>query len=98
MPSGLRLRRAPCSGRSRCPSLQLDRLVTSVRIELGAPDLVHALVLGTTEAERRAYPDVEVAQAFQGLHHLLGVGLGSGPIQSLHQDSGGQISLERYIV
>jgi hypothetical protein len=44
-------------------------------IELCAPHLVHALVIGATERHRRPEPNVEIVEIFQGSYQFLGVAL-----------------------
>jgi hypothetical protein len=45
--------------------LQIDGLVMRSLVELCAPHLVHALVVGPAEDHGRAEPNVEIAQIFQ---------------------------------
>jgi cytochrome c len=44
--------------------LQIDGLVSAVLVELGAPYLVRALMLGWTEADGRSQPHVEITHCF----------------------------------
>jgi hypothetical protein len=44
--------------------LQIDGLVAAVLVELGAPYLVRALMLGWTEADGRPQPHVEITHGF----------------------------------
>jgi len=44
--------------------LQIDGLVATVLVELGAPDLVRALMLGWPEADGRSQSHVEITHRF----------------------------------
>ena len=44
-------------------------------VELCAPHLVHALVIGATEHHGRPEPDVEIAEIFESAYQFLGVEL-----------------------
>ena len=44
--------------------LQIDGLVAAVLVELSAPYLVRALMLGWTEADGRSQPHVEITHGF----------------------------------
>ncbi len=45
-------------------------------IELCAPHLVHALVIGPAESHWRAKPNVDIAKIFESSYQFLGVELG----------------------
>ena len=65
----LRMKSYLCADRTTYTSsvllLQIDGLVMPSLVELCAPHLVHALVVGPAEDYGRAEPNVEVAQIFQ---------------------------------
>ena len=46
-------------------------------VELCAPHLVHALVIGATERHGRSKPNVEIAEIFESAYQFLGVELGA---------------------
>src|SRR5215471_14411574 len=75
--------------------LQLDWLIAAVGVELRAPHLVQALVLGAAEIHHRSEPEIKVAQALEPIHQALGVELRPGPFQAFDQDVGGDVALER---
>jgi hypothetical protein len=47
------------------PLLQVDGLIMPSLVELCAPHLVHALVIGATERDGRSKPNVEIAKIFE---------------------------------
>ena len=63
---GLQIQVCLSSGKS--PLLQVDGLIMPRLVELCAPHLVHALVVGAAEGHGRAKPNVEIVQIFQGSH------------------------------
>jgi hypothetical protein len=63
------------SGLSKSPLLQVDGLIMPGLVELCAPHLVHALVVGAAESHGRPESDVEVADAFEGSDESFGVEL-----------------------
>jgi len=60
---GLQIQVCPSSWNS--PLLQVDGLIMPRLVELCAPHLVHALVVGAAEGHGRAEPNVEIVQIFQ---------------------------------
>src|SRR5262245_10356606 len=95
--------RAHASGMSIIQSscaclLQLARLIATLRVELGAPHLVNALVLGAAEVYQRAKPEIEMSQARQPLDETLGVVHRSGSLEAFDHDIGSDVALERYVV
>jgi len=56
--------------------LQVNRLIMPTCVELCAPHLVHALVLGTVEGHGRSKPNVKIVQTFEGFHEFFSVELG----------------------
>src|SRR5258708_5481742 len=75
--------------RSSLFSLQVDSLVTPGFIQLSAPNLVRALMLGSAEGQRRPESHVEIAQVLQRFHDLFGVELRPGAFQPLRQEAAG---------
>jgi hypothetical protein len=64
----------------RCPPpplLQVDGLIMPGLVELCAPHLVHALVIGAIERHGRPEPNVEIAEIFESAYQFLGVELGA---------------------
>ena len=53
--------------------LQIDGLILAAPIELRPPYFVHSLMLGPTVVNRRAKPQIQVAQLLQCVNQLLGV-------------------------
>src|SRR5579885_3000269 len=89
---------SPCSGSaSRAVSrlLQIQRLVVTRGVELRAPDLVHALVLGAAELNRRSQADVQIVHAFEARYQILGVDVGTGLLQCGDQNVGGHLAFQR---
>ena len=62
------------------PLLQVDGLIMPSLIELCAPHLVHALVIGATERHGRSKPNVEIAKIFESAYKFLGIELGAAPL------------------
>ena len=58
--------------------LQIDGLVTAVLVELSAPYLMQALMLGWTKADGCSKPHVEITHCFERFDQLLGVELPTG--------------------
>jgi hypothetical protein len=62
------------------PLLQVDWLIMPGLIELCAPHLVYALVIGATERHGRSKPNVEIAKIFESAYQFLGIELGAATL------------------
>jgi hypothetical protein len=60
--------------------LKIDGLIMPSLIELCAPHLVHALVVGATERHGRSKPNVEIAKIFESAYKFLGIELGAATL------------------
>ena len=68
------------------------------RVELCAPYLVDALVLGAAERHPRPKTNVEVAEILESCNQSFGVKLRAVAFQRFDQNVGRHVSFERYVI
>src|SRR6476659_948052 len=66
--------------------LQIDRLIPPVLVELGTPNLVHALMFGLSEADWRPQANVDGAATLKRGHQSFSIQLGTVAFQGLYHE------------
>src|SRR5262245_21157312 len=76
-------------------SIQLQRLVLTVLLQDGSPNLVRALVLGGAVVDRSADPQVEIADRLESIDQRLGRQVVAGAFDGLGENGGVDIAFQR---